>query len=72
MVSVPGRKKEFELAGRAVLAQGKKIIAPPETGLAIEGAVVDFLEFIKNKKRPNTLKRVLSNNSSGATVQRFA
>ena len=51
------RKKEFELAGRAVLAQGKKIIAPPETGLAIEGAVADFLEFIKNKKRPNTLKR---------------
>ena len=51
------RKKEFELAGRAVLAQGKKIIAPSETGLAIEGAVADFLEFIKNKKRPNTLQR---------------
>ena len=51
------RRKGFELAGRAMLEQGKKIPKPQETGMTIEGAVTDFLEFIKNKKRPNTLKR---------------
>lgn len=52
------RKKEFELAGRAVLGQGGKISKPPDqSGMAIEAAVEDYLEFIKRKKRPNTLKR---------------
>lgn len=51
------RRKEYELAGRAVLDQGKKIPKPKDGGLTIEGAVADFLEFLKKKRRPNTLKR---------------
>ena len=51
------RKKEFELAGRAVLAQGKKIIAPPETGLVIEGAVADFLEAAAHDECRSALEK---------------
>ena len=52
------KRKEFELAGRAVLARGGKISKPKsEASLTIEAAVADYLDFIKKKKRPNTLKR---------------
>jgi hypothetical protein len=51
------RRKEFELAGRAVLQDGKQIPKPQNGGLTIEAAVADFLEFTKIKKRPNTHKR---------------
>lgn len=51
------RRKEFELAGRAVLQDGKQIPQPKNGGFTIEAAVADFLEFTKNKKRPNTYKR---------------
>jgi len=51
------RRKEFELAGRAVLQQGKQIPQPRNGSFTIEAAVADFLEFTKNKKRPNTFKR---------------
>jgi integrase len=51
------RRKEFELAGRAVLQDGKQIPKLPSGGLTIEAAVADFLEFTRNKKRPNTFKR---------------
>jgi integrase/recombinase XerD len=49
------RRKEFEILGRAVMS------APSadsrQDGISIEVAVADFLEFIKRKKRPQTLKR---------------
>ncbi len=48
------RRKEFELAGRAVLQDGKPIPQHQSGGFTIEAAVVDFLEFTKIKKRPNT------------------
>jgi integrase len=51
------RRKEFELAGRAVLQDGKQIPRPQNGGFTIEAAVADFLEFTKIKKRPNTYKR---------------
>lgn len=51
------RRKEFELAGRAVLQEGKQIPKPQNGGFTIEAAVADFLDFVKNKKRPNTYKR---------------
>jgi len=51
------RKKEFELAGRALLQDGKPIPKPQNGGFTVEAAVADFLEFTKNKKRPNTFKR---------------
>jgi integrase len=51
------RRKEFELAGRAVLQDGKQIPKPQDGSFTIEAAVADFLEFTKNKKRPNTYKR---------------
>lgn len=51
------RRKEFELAGQAVLNQGKKIPKPKDTGMTIEASVADYLEFIKNKKRPSTYRR---------------
>jgi len=51
------RRKEFELAGRAVLQVGKPLPQPKNKGFTIEVAVADFLEFTKNKKRPNTYKR---------------
>ena len=51
------RRKEFELAGRAVLQDGKQIPKPQSGGFTMEAAVADFLEFTKNKKRPNTFKR---------------
>ena len=51
------RRKEFELAGRAVLESGRRIPKHDELGFTIADAVSDFLEFVKNKKRPNTLKR---------------
>ena len=51
------RRKEFELAGRAVLQEGKQIPRPQNGSFTIEAAVTDFLEFTKNKKRPNTYKR---------------
>ena len=51
------RRKEFELAGRAVLGQDKPIAERKATGFAIEAAVADYLEFIKIKKRPMTHKR---------------
>ena len=51
------RRKEFELAGRAVLQEGKQIPQPKNGSFTIEAAVADFLEFTKNKKRPNTFKR---------------
>lgn len=51
------RKKEFELAGRAMLQNGKPIPKPQNGGFTVEAAVADFLEFTKNKKRPNTFKR---------------
>ena len=50
-------KKEFELAGRAVLGQGKPVPKPAENGFTVEAAVADYLEFIKNKKRPRTYMR---------------
>jgi len=46
------RRKEFELAGRAVLEHGQKLRKIPEHGMAVEPAIENFLEFIKNKKRP--------------------
>jgi integrase len=49
------RRKEFELAGQAVL--GKKITRLPRHGITVSAAVDDFLEFIHAKKRPNTFKR---------------
>jgi hypothetical protein len=49
------RRKEFELAGRALPQAGKPIPKPPNGGMTIEAAVTDFLEFTKNKKRPNNL-----------------
>jgi integrase/recombinase XerD len=51
------RKKEFELAGRAVLEHGRPIPKPQETGFRLEPAVADFLDFIDKKRRPNTHKR---------------
>jgi|GEM_PF-6886833 len=51
------RKKEFELAGRALLQNGRPIPKPQNGGFTVEAAVADFLEFTKNKKRPNTFKR---------------
>ena len=51
------RRKEFKLAGRAVLQDRKSILQPKSGGFTIEAAVTDFLEFTKNKKRPNTYKR---------------
>jgi integrase len=51
------RRKEFELAGRAVLQGGKQIPKPQNGSFTIEAAVADFLEFTKIKKRPNTHKR---------------
>ncbi len=51
------RRKEFELAGRAVLEHGMSPRKVQTKGLAVEAAVADFLDFLKNKKRPNTLKR---------------
>ena len=51
------RKKEFELAGRALLQNSKPIPRPQNGGFTVEAAVGDFLEFTKNKKRPNTFKR---------------
>jgi hypothetical protein len=50
-------RKEFELAGRAVLQDGKQIPKPQNGSFTIEAAVADFLEFTKIKKRPNTYKR---------------
>jgi integrase/recombinase XerC len=40
-----------------VLERGGPASKPKESGLTVESAVADFLEFLKNKKRPNTLKR---------------
>jgi integrase len=51
------RRKEFELAGRAILNGAKQIPKPHNGGFTIEAAVADFLEFTKSKKRPNTYKR---------------
>jgi integrase/recombinase XerC len=51
------RRKEFELAGRAVLEQGKPTAKTTQNGFTVEAAVADYLEFIKNKKRPRTYKR---------------
>jgi integrase len=51
------RRKEFELIGRAVLNDGRKVPRPEQRGMAIEAAVADYLDFVKKKKRPNTLKR---------------
>ena len=51
------RRKEFELAGRAILESGRKLERPREHGLTVEPAIEKFLDFIKNKKRPNTHKR---------------
>lgn len=51
------RRKEFELFGRAVLDRGRKVPRPKENGMTIEAAVADYLDFVKQKKRPNTLKR---------------
>ena len=51
------QRKELELAGRAVLQDGKQIPQPKNHGFTIEVAVADFLEFTKNQKRPNTHKR---------------
>jgi integrase len=51
------RRKEFELAGRAVLERGRRIVKARENGFTVDAAAKDFLEFIKNKRRPNTLKR---------------
>ena len=51
------RRKEFELAGRAVLQDGNPIPRLQNGGFTIEAAVADFSDFIKNKKRPNTHKR---------------
>lgn len=51
------RRKEFELAGRAVLENGKTIPKVREIGLPVEVAVADFLDFIAKKRRPNTHKR---------------
>ena len=51
------RRKEFELAGRAVLEQGKSAPKPKENGFTVEAAVADYLEFTKNKKRPSTFRR---------------
>lgn len=51
------KRKEFELAGRSVLGSGKKISRSKDHTLAIEDAVLDFLEFVRIKKRPNTYKR---------------
>lgn len=50
------RRKEYELAGRAVLENGWKIPKAKE-GLAISEAVSDFLDYIRTKRRPNTFKR---------------
>ena len=54
------RKKEFELAGRAAMGADKSTTRPTETGLAIEAAVADFLDFIKKKRRPRTFARYRS------------
>jgi hypothetical protein len=51
------RRKEFELAGRAVLQDRKPIPQPKGGGFTVEAAVADFLDFTNNKKRPNTYKR---------------
>ena len=51
------RRKEFELAGRAVLEHGKPAAKPAANGFTVEAAVADYVEVIKNKKRPTTLKR---------------
>lgn len=50
------RRKEFELAGRAVLERGWKG-SPLKTGLTIKEAVASFLDSIKARRRPNTFKR---------------
>jgi hypothetical protein len=39
------RRKEFELAGRAILNGAKQIPKPQNGGFTIEAAVADFLEF---------------------------
>ena len=51
------KRKEYELAGRGVLERGWKAAKATKSGIAIKTAVADFLEFIKTKRRPNTLKR---------------
>ncbi len=51
------RRKEFELAGRAVVQNGRLIPRPMNGGFTIEAAEADLLEFTKNRKRPNTFKR---------------
>ncbi len=51
------RKKEFELAGRAVLDRGAKFTKPSENGFTIEAAVEDFLGNVKTKRRPSTYRR---------------
>lgn len=51
------RRNEIELAGRTTLQDGKQMAKPQMETFTIESAVADFLEFTKNKKRPNTYKR---------------
>jgi len=51
------RRKGFELAGRALLQEGKQTPRPQNGGFTIEAAVADFLEFTESKKCPNTYKR---------------
>ena len=51
------RRKEFELASRAVLGRDKPTAKAKAIGFAIDAAVADYLEFIRNKKRPATHKR---------------
>ena len=40
-----------------LLGRGRKIPKPKDTGMTIEASVADYLEFIKNKKRPSTYRR---------------
>jgi integrase len=50
------KRKEFELAGRAALGEGKKI-PKRDSGITIDEAVEDFLNYIKTKRRPSTYRR---------------
>ena len=51
------RKKEFALAGGAVLQDGEQFPRPQNGGLTIGAAMADFPEFAKKKKKPIAHKR---------------